>query len=337
MEVWSGGVPGLADATDLLATTDGLALAHRDPGHMVVGRVEPGAVGDPDLVTAPVVLPAGEDHGTRTRGTDGRTIIGGDVQAGVPVVEELADVVAATDDRPEQRSTGVGGRWSARAARITSIAGGRSDLHSGHGLGDRDRLAGGAGHDQHLADHEVRVAQLVRGQDFGRGDLVVRRDAGQGVFGGDVHDQPIDRRDTQHLADVEGILGRQMVGPPDSHHRDSETGGDPGQGVARLDLVRAQQLATIVDCGVDGDRLEKRAVSKEWARDARVRPGDGATGADEGVDGGQARARRATEGRVAVFHGTGAVDAVARTAADHDARGRTIAGRSARGAGRTNG
>ena len=57
------------------------------------------------------------------------------------------------------------------------------------------------------------------------------------VAGLDRHDQAVDRRDDEVLADLERVLRGQLVGPPDGHHRDAEAARDAGERVAVLDLV----------------------------------------------------------------------------------------------------
>ena len=138
----------------------------------------------------------------------------------------------------------------------------------------RDRLALGARHDQHLADHEVRVLQVVGGDDVGLVDLVLGGDGVERVVRRHGQDQPAHRRDRQDLAQVQLVLGVEVVRPPQGHHRDVELVGDAGQRVARLDLVGAQEIRSVLDGGIHRDRLEERAVVEEGSGD----PGQGHDG-----------------------------------------------------------
>src|SRR6185369_4602086 len=127
-------VAGLADAAHRLATPDVLAAADGDRRHVVVGGVEPGAVGDPDLVPAAVALPAGEGDDTAGGRANGRAVVGCDVDRVVAVVEVLADVVVAADDREEEPAAGVGGRaLDAASAGRTPDAARRLDRWLVHG------------------------------------------------------------------------------------------------------------------------------------------------------------------------------------------------------------
>src|SRR5512132_1352607 len=94
----TGGVAGHPDPPDLLPPRDVLAAPDRHRRHVVVRRVEAGAMGDPDLVAAAVVLPAGKGHDAAGGGRDAGPGVGRDVDRVVAVVEVLADVPAG--DRP---------------------------------------------------------------------------------------------------------------------------------------------------------------------------------------------------------------------------------------------
>ena len=128
-------------------------------------------MGDPDLVAAAVVLPAGEDDRARGRRPDGRTVVGGDVEAVVAVAEVLADVVAAAGDRPVEGAAAVGRRrpGASRRARYRCDD---PDGSSAGGFGVGIALARRPGDDEDLADHEVRVVQLVLDEDVRGVDVV---------------------------------------------------------------------------------------------------------------------------------------------------------------------
>ena len=118
-------------------------------------------MGDPDLVAAAVALPAGEDDRPAGGGADGRPVVGGDVEAVVAVVEVLADVVAAAE-------TGQ------RKAPPLYVAGARDEPprlpergpSSPVGLGTGMALPIAPGMDEHLADDEVRILELVGVEDL---------------------------------------------------------------------------------------------------------------------------------------------------------------------------
>ena len=109
-------LPVMPDPPDLLAAPDMLAAPDRDRRHVVVRRVQVRTVGDPDLVAAAVVLPAGEDHRPGRRRLDPRAPVGGDVERVVAVVEVLADV-AAVDGPGELAAAVLGRRLRARVRR----------------------------------------------------------------------------------------------------------------------------------------------------------------------------------------------------------------------------
>src|SRR6266576_3833423 len=108
VEVGARGVARHADPPDQLAAPDMLAAPDGHGRHVVVGRIEPGTVRDPDLVAPTVVLPAGEGDDACGSGLDGGSAIGGDVDRVVAVVEVLADV--ATSDGPAELAAAVAGR-----------------------------------------------------------------------------------------------------------------------------------------------------------------------------------------------------------------------------------
>src|SRR6266508_1011383 len=100
MEVRTRGVARLTDTPHLLSLGYALAAANRDRRHVVVGRVQTGPVGDPDLVPATIALPSGKDDGPACCGADRRAIVRGDVEPVMAVMEILADVVAAARHGP---------------------------------------------------------------------------------------------------------------------------------------------------------------------------------------------------------------------------------------------
>src|SRR4051795_8631837 len=100
VEVRTRRVARLADPPHALRPGDVLPRPDRQRRHVVVRRVEPAAVRDPDLVTAAVGLPARKDDAPGAGRDHGRPVIRGDVDRPVARVEVLADVVVATDDRP---------------------------------------------------------------------------------------------------------------------------------------------------------------------------------------------------------------------------------------------
>src|SRR5665811_2405346 len=99
-----GGAGG-ADTPDRGATSDGPPGGDRHRRHVIIGRIEPAAVRDPDLVATPVVPPAGERDDAGRRGVDRRSVGGRDVEGGMTVGEVLADI--ATRDRPGEPATAV--------------------------------------------------------------------------------------------------------------------------------------------------------------------------------------------------------------------------------------
>ena len=146
---------------------------------------------------------------------------------------------------------------AAAAAALGAKTAGRLD----HGLGDR--LALGAWEDEDLADDEVGVVDAVGDEDVGALDVVARGDRSERVRRGDLDDEPGHGRDPQRVALLEVRLRLEVVRPDDGHRRDLELGGDVAELVALLDLVGPDQAAAVGDGGVDGDRLDQRAVVDE--------------------------------------------------------------------------
>ncbi len=101
---------------------------------------------------------------------------------------------------------------------------------------------------------------MVGIEDRRRCDLVLGGQGVKGVTDLDRGDQPVDRRDHQRLADRQGVLGGEVVGPPQGHHREAELGRDAAERVATLDDVVLQEAGRVLDRGVDRDRLPQRAV-----------------------------------------------------------------------------
>ena len=184
------------------------------------------------------------------------------------VVEVLADVAAR--DRPGELASAV---VRDRADRRSAGPAARDAADRGHVRGRRglrrgDRRTAGTRKDQHLADHERRVRELVGRDDVLRIDVVRRGDRCKRVRCADRDDEAIDRRDHELLADVQRVLGVELVRPPDRHHRDAHLAGDPGQGVTGADDVRSKLVAAVGDGRVDDDGLEERPVLEELARHA---------------------------------------------------------------------
>src|SRR5690349_8804689 len=110
----TGGPSALADSADLLALRHRLTGSDQHRRHVVMAAVDPATVVDPDLVPAAVVLPAGKDDHTVTRGHDRAPVVVRDVDAVVAVVEVLADIAAG--NRPRPRAAGRDERAAAAAA-----------------------------------------------------------------------------------------------------------------------------------------------------------------------------------------------------------------------------
>ena len=179
----------------------------------------------------------------------------------VAVVEVLADVVAATDDGPVELaaactaaappdrrrhrcrwcSTGRGRAW----ASASGSASGRPSRPGARGPGRRR----GSGPSRPL------TATMSRGV-----DLVSCRQVASVSRGLDRVDEAGDGRDAQEPGRREVLLGLSLF----AHHRviieTSNLLRDAGQRVARLDLVRADEVGAVRDGGVGGDRLDQRAV-----------------------------------------------------------------------------
>ena len=169
--------------------------------------------------------------------------------------------------------------WSAAAARTAAGRCVRPGCGLGRGLGRGrgrwERGALGARQDQDLADHERRVVQLVELDDPRLGDAVLGRQRFERVGRRNRHDDTVDRRDSQLLADVELVLGLEIVGPPYGLHRDPELAGDVDQGVPGLDPVDLDQVRAVLDVGVGGITGEQRAVVQDGRGRSRGHCGAG--------------------------------------------------------------
>src|SRR5207249_2610633 len=162
-------------------------------------REQTRAVGDPDLIAATVVVPAGEDDGSRRSRDDARTVWRLDVDRRVARVEVLAD--RAAGDRP-----GEGAAPIARRCGVVTRAATAARMRRRLVLRLGDALAEGARNDQLLADHEVRVGQPVKADDFVDGRARGLGDRLERIAVLDGEDESADRWDHQRLADVELFL-----------------------------------------------------------------------------------------------------------------------------------
>jgi hypothetical protein len=135
------------------------------------------------------------------------------------------------------------------------------------GLGRGDRLTLGAGQDEDLPDDEIGVRDPVRLEDLRLGDAVLLGDGRERVSGLDREHEPGDRWDLEDLATMQGVLVRELVGPPDGHHGDVVRPGDLDQGVPGLDRVRANEVAAVGHARVHGDRLEQGPIGEERSLD----------------------------------------------------------------------
>ena len=155
------------------------------------------------------------------------------------VVEVLADVVAATDDRPGERAAGVGARAVGRCRRHRRRS---ADSSSACRLGGS--ASGRLGIALPLAPGTTSTWPTTR---FGSSSPLVARmsvlltsyfaaRASSVSVAATVTMRPV-TGGMRSVWPILSLLGLEVVRPPDGHHRDAELVGDPDERVAGLDLV----------------------------------------------------------------------------------------------------